>query len=38
MIGRKLYYEITTRDVILIVPEKHAQNLNLDVQVFLDAD
>jgi hypothetical protein len=26
MIGRKIYYELTTGDVILIVPEKHGQN------------
>lgn len=26
MIGRKLYYEKATGDVILIVPEKHGQN------------
>lgn len=25
-VGRKLYYELTTGDVILIVPEKHGQN------------
>jgi hypothetical protein len=26
MIGRKIYYELATGDVILIVPEKHGQN------------
>lgn len=25
-VGRKLYYELATGDVILIVPEKHGQN------------
>jgi len=24
MIGRKIYYELTTGDVILITPEKHS--------------
>lgn len=26
MIGRKIYYELTTGDVILIIPEKHSIN------------
>lgn len=26
MVGRKIYYELTTGDPILIVPEKHNQN------------
>ncbi len=26
MIGRKIYYELATGDVILIVPEKHGRN------------
>jgi len=26
MIGRKIYYELTTGDVILITPEKHSEN------------
>lgn len=26
MIGRKVYYELTTGDVILIIPEKHHEN------------
>ncbi len=26
MIGRKIYYELSTGDVILIVPEKHSEN------------
>ena len=26
MIGRKIYYELATGDVILTVPEKHGQN------------
>jgi 16S rRNA U1498 N3-methylase RsmE len=26
MVGRKIYYELTTGDPILIVPEKHGQN------------
>lgn len=26
MIGRKIYYELITGDIILIVPEKHNQN------------
>jgi|GEM_PF-5958793 len=25
MIGRKIYYELTTGDVILITPEKHSE-------------